>query len=56
MVRLRHDGIEQVIEVSEISVSHYQRSGWKVVGDDGQPIEEKTAAAKGRRRETGDDS
>ncbi|MGX1223140.1 hypothetical protein [Streptomyces ambofaciens] len=53
-VRMRHDGIEQEIEVLEISVQHYKRSGWKVVGDDGQPIEEKTAAAKGRRRETGE--
>ncbi|MFI7394013.1 hypothetical protein [Streptomyces tendae] len=54
-VRMRHDGIEQEIEVLEISVKHHERSGWVVVGDDGQPIAEKTtAAAKSRRRETGE--
>ncbi|TQL21969.1 hypothetical protein FBY37_3987 [Streptomyces sp. SLBN-134] len=47
---MRHDGVEQEIEVPEISVTHYERAGWKVVGD-GQaaPLEE-TTAAKGRRR------
>ncbi|MFD5220318.1 hypothetical protein ACFWMH_22040 [Streptomyces tendae] len=54
-VRMRHDGIEQEIEVPEISVEQYKRSGWKVVGDDGQPIEEKTTTAK-RRRAEGDES
>ncbi|MFJ3044042.1 hypothetical protein [Streptomyces tendae] len=54
-VRMRHDGIEQEIEVPEISVEQYKRSGWKVVGDDGQPIEEKTTTAK-RRRAEGDGS
>lgn len=55
-VRMRHDGIEQEIEVPEISVKHYERSGWEVV-DDGQALAlKKTAAAKGRRRETGDES
>ncbi|MBZ6250390.1 hypothetical protein KVH27_18640 [Streptomyces olivaceus] len=50
---MRHDGIEQEIEVSEISVKHYERSGWKVV-DDQAPNLTKMAAAKGRRRETGE--
>ncbi|MFD6324191.1 hypothetical protein ACFWOL_15275 [Streptomyces sp. NPDC058442] len=54
MVRMRHPNVEQEIEVPEISVTHYERSGWKRV--DGQavtgqatPVVE-TAAAKGRRR------
>ncbi|WP_281155166.1 hypothetical protein [Streptomyces sp. HYC2] len=46
-VRMSHDGIDQEIEVAEISVPQYERSGWKVV--DGQPGKD-TAAAKGRRR------
>lgn len=50
-VRMRHDGIEQEIEVSEISVKQYQRSGWQVVTD--QP-EETTATAKNRRRTEGE--
>lgn len=50
MVRMRHPNLEQEIEVAEISVTQYKRSGWQVV--DGQP--ERTAAAKVRRRETGE--
>lgn len=50
-VRMRHEGIEQEIEVPEISVPVYERSGWTVV--DGRPAEEK-ATAKVRRRETGE--
>jgi hypothetical protein len=46
MVRMRHDGIEQEIEVLEISVPVYERSGWTVVSD--QPVVAPTA--KGRRR------
>ncbi|MDK0520389.1 hypothetical protein [Streptomyces sp. ML-6] len=46
-VRMRRVGVEQEIEVPEISVTHYERSGWQVV--DGQPGMT-TAAAKGRRR------
>ncbi|MBQ1096337.1 hypothetical protein KBY55_09595 [Streptomyces sp. b94] len=53
-VRMRHDGIEQEIEVPEISVKHYKRSGWKVVGDNGLPLAEKTTTAK-RRRTEGDE-
>lgn len=53
MVRMRHDGIEQEIEVAEISVKHYERSGWKVVDDQALALTT-TAAAKGRRRETGE--
>ncbi|MFF8034922.1 hypothetical protein [Streptomyces sp. NPDC016626] len=48
-VQMRHDGIEEPIEVPEISVRHYERSGWQVVGDLPVPVEE-TAAAKVRRR------
>lgn len=55
-VRMRHDGIESDIEVPEISMPHYKRSGWVVVSDDGRPIDEKTTTAKRRRRETGDES
>ncbi|WP_328657875.1 hypothetical protein [Streptomyces sp. NBC_00334] len=51
---MRHDGVEQYIEVAEISVKHYERSGWEVVDGDHAPALVKTAAAKGRRRETGD--
>ncbi|MBL3669049.1 hypothetical protein JL475_24260 [Streptomyces sp. M2CJ-2] len=58
-VRMRHSQVEQEIEVPEISVRHYERSGWKRV--DGQVVGapavdalaapvETTAAAKGRRR------
>ncbi|WP_157977503.1 hypothetical protein [Streptomyces triticisoli] len=50
-VRMRHEGVEQEIEVSEISVKQYERSGWKVV--DGQPGSN-VAAAKGRRRTEGE--
>lgn len=51
---MSHDGIEQEIEVPEISVPVYERSGWKVV--DGRPSEatETTPAAKGRRRSEGE--
>lgn len=50
---MRHDGVEQEIEVPEISVQHYERSGWQVVSDlTVQPVE--TAAAKGRRRTEGE--
>ncbi|MFE7236088.1 hypothetical protein ACFVAF_36850 [Streptomyces sp. NPDC057596] len=47
-VRMSHDGVEQDIEVPEVSVPVYERSGWKVV--DGQPRSSNTSAAKGRRR------
>ncbi|MFF2009171.1 hypothetical protein ACFVWY_08870 [Streptomyces sp. NPDC058195] len=47
MVRMRHAGVEQEIEVAEISVPQYERSGWQVV--DGQPGRT-IAAAQGRRR------
>jgi hypothetical protein len=51
---MRHDAIEREIEVPEISVKHYERSGWKVVSD-GLPVRsEETAAAKGRRRNEGE--
>ncbi|WP_409469062.1 hypothetical protein [Streptomyces sp. HC307] len=51
---MSHDGIEQEIEVPEISVPVYERSGWKVVDDQASESGEKTAAAKGRRREAGE--
>ncbi|MEU3255967.1 hypothetical protein [Streptomyces sp. NPDC006997] len=48
---MKHDGVEQEIEVPEVSVRHHERAGWVVV--DGQP--HTAAAATGRRRE-GDES
>lgn len=51
-VRMKHPNVAQEIEVPEISVRHYQRSGWRVV--DGQPGKDTTAAAKGRRRTEGE--
>ncbi|MDH6226209.1 hypothetical protein [Streptomyces sp. MJP52] len=32
-VRMRHEGVEGEIEVAEISVRQYERSGWEVVDD-----------------------
>lgn len=49
MVRMRHDGIEQDIEVAEISVKAYERMGWQVVDD--QP---KRTAAAAKRDAKGD--
>ncbi|WP_320784198.1 hypothetical protein [Streptomyces sp. CRN 30] len=43
MVRMRHDGIEEEIEVHEISVPVYKRSGWVAVDD------KKLSTAKGRQ-------
>ncbi|MET9304991.1 hypothetical protein ABZX68_06580 [Streptomyces cellulosae] len=66
-VQMRHPQVEEGIEVPEVSVRHYERSGWRRV--DGQsegvavadvaavntPVMEKTtAAAKGRRRTEGE--
>jgi hypothetical protein len=51
---MRHDGIEQEIEVPEISVPVYERSGWTVVDGQSSRSGEKTAAAKGRRRTEGE--
>ncbi|CAL9302761.1 hypothetical protein [Streptomyces sp. SudanB91_2054] len=54
-VRMRHDGVEQEIEVAEISVTTYERSGWKVVDGDQVPAtDDAPAAPKTRRRETGE--
>ncbi|MBU8549792.1 hypothetical protein IMX12_13335 [Streptomyces sp. Babs14] len=54
-VRMRHDGVEQEIEVAEISVQTYERSGWKVVDRDlAADVDDTPAAPKGRRRETGE--
>ncbi|MEU6010936.1 hypothetical protein [Streptomyces sp. NPDC047453] len=44
---MSHEGIEQEIEVPEVSVPVYERSGWQVV--DGQ-ASSNASAAKGRRR------
>ncbi|MFE9936318.1 hypothetical protein [Streptomyces hirsutus] len=49
MVRMRHEGVEQEIEVHEISVRQYKRSGWQVVDDDGRAIGTKGTA---KRRQT----
>jgi hypothetical protein len=53
-VRMSHDGIEQEIEVPEISVPVYKRSGWKVVSDQSSESTEIAPAAKGRRRAEGE--
>ncbi|NEC76483.1 hypothetical protein [Streptomyces rochei] len=54
-VRMRHEGVEQEIEVAEISVQTYERSGWKVVDRDlAADVDDTPAAPKGRRRETGE--
>lgn len=57
MVQMRHDGIEQEIDVHDISVPVYKRSGWVVVTGEPEAAEvvavqpdEDPAAAKGRRR------
>ncbi|MFI2911115.1 hypothetical protein ACG2OD_23150 [Streptomyces sp. PDY-4] len=59
---MSHPNVDQEIEVPEISVRHYERSGWAVVDDQAVPVmetaavtdqavtAEETAAAKGRRR------
>jgi hypothetical protein len=54
-VRMRHDGVDEEIEVEAISVKHYERSGWEVV-DGGPPVvmDETPALPKTRRRETGE--
>ncbi|MFD5294784.1 hypothetical protein ACFWJU_06210 [Streptomyces mutabilis] len=52
-VQMQHDGIDEVIEVAEISVPTYERSGWRVVG--GQtPAANETKAAGNARRQTGE--
>ncbi|MFG3154227.1 hypothetical protein ACGF7W_19535 [Streptomyces sp. NPDC048219] len=50
---MRHEGVDQEIEVAEISVKQYERSGWQVVSSG--PVAEADdtpAVPKGRRRET----
>ncbi|MEV5163839.1 hypothetical protein AB0K66_04320 [Streptomyces werraensis] len=64
-VQMRHPEVEQDIEVPEVSVKHYERSGWRRV--DGQtggvavadvaavdtpavPVEEKTTTAAAKGR------
>ncbi|MFB7597259.1 hypothetical protein [Streptomyces sp. NPDC056160] len=52
MVEMEHEGIDERIEVHEVSVPVYKRSGWRVVGDDQAAAADETrAAAKSRRRE-----
>jgi hypothetical protein len=41
-VRMRHEGVEGEIEVADISVPTYERSGWMVVDD--RPAVEVTTA------------
>ncbi len=48
---MRHNEIERDIQVPDVSVKVYERSGWQVV--DRRPGYE-PAVAKGRRRETGE--
>lgn len=50
MVLMRHDGIDRPIEVPEVSVRVYERSGWRVVDDGQGAAGEQGAEAKGRRR------
>jgi hypothetical protein len=45
-MRMTHDAVENPIEVPEISVQHYERSGWQVT--DRQPIATTKAAARRR--------
>ncbi|MYS47534.1 hypothetical protein GTY23_41470 [Streptomyces sp. SID5998] len=45
---MTHPGVEQPIEVDEVSVPHYQASGWQVA----DPQEQKPAA-KVRRTQKG---
>ncbi|MEV0691778.1 hypothetical protein [Streptomyces sp. NPDC050388] len=47
MVRMRHPNLEQEIEVAEISVVQYERSGWQVVDDNGR-----TAKGTAKRRQS----
>ncbi|MFH9816140.1 hypothetical protein [Streptomyces sp. NPDC017230] len=51
---MRHDGIDETIEVAEISVTTYERSGWKVVDGDQAPALNETKAAAKVRRQTGE--
>lgn len=69
-VQMRHPEVEQDIEVAEVSVKHYERSGWRRVGAQPEGVavgdvaavgtpavhvsEKTTAAAKGRRRSEGE--
>ncbi|MFF3857530.1 hypothetical protein [Micromonospora sp. NPDC002575] len=45
-VTMTHPGLDQEIEVDEVSVPHYQASGWQVAA----PPKATKAAATGRRR------
>ncbi|MEU7376539.1 hypothetical protein [Streptomyces albidoflavus] len=54
MVRMTHDAVEDPIEVPEISVKHYERSGWKVTNQ--QPVTTITAPARSRGRKEERDS
>ncbi|RPK69182.1 hypothetical protein EES44_07780 [Streptomyces sp. ADI96-15] len=53
-MRMTHDAVEDPIEVPEISVRHYERSGWKVA--DQQPVTTTTAPAARRGRKEERDS
>ncbi|MBD0837370.1 hypothetical protein [Streptomyces sp. TRM68416] len=46
-VTMTHPEVDQQIEVEEVSVPHYQASGWQVTSRQDKTT---TAAAKGRRR------
>ncbi|MEV1020706.1 hypothetical protein [Streptomyces sp. NPDC050264] len=47
MTRMRHKTLpDQDIEVQQIQVKAYERSGWEAVHDDGTPVEEPAAAAE----------
>lgn len=50
-VTMAHPDLDQQIEVDEVSVPHYQASGWQVVT---APPKSTKATAKGRRRTEGE--
>jgi len=47
-VMMIHPGVDQPIEVDEVSVPHHQAAGWRVT--EARQEQTNTAAAKGRRR------
>ena len=53
-MRMTHDAVEDPIEVPEISVRHYERSGWKVADHDRQPVTTTAPAARRGRKEERD--
>lgn len=48
-VRMTHPGLDQQIEVDEVSVPHYRASGWQIAPE---PKTTTRAAVKSRRQTT----